>query len=189
MLISEKSVVLKNGSRVVLKSPCISDARDYINLIYVTNNETHFMKRSPSETISPDKVSSDDIKKEEEWIKSTADSPVSFNITAWAEGKLIGSGGVVQISPYLKLKHRGGFGVSIIKDWCDKGLGSIITKECIEQARANGFEQVELSVYSDNPRAKHVYEKLGFKECGCIPHGFKTGKDEYADEVMMIYMM
>ncbi len=42
-----------------------------------------------------------------------------------------------------------------------------------EQAKANGFEQVELGVYSDNDRARHMYRKMGFREYGMNPRAFK----------------
>ena len=43
----------------------------------------------------------------------------------------------------------------------------------------HGFEQVELGVYSDNDRARHMYKKMGFKEYGMNPRAFKLKDGTY----------
>ena len=49
------------------------------------------------------------------------------------------------------------------------GLGSYLIQLAIDQTRSNGFEQLELGVYSDNSRAIHLYEKVGFESYGIQP--------------------
>lgn len=51
----------------------------------------------------------------------------------------------------------------------------------IDQTRANGFEQLELGVYSDNVRAIHLYEKFGFERYGIQPRAFKLKDGTYRD--------
>ncbi len=185
MVITEKVVTLKDGSTVTLRSPVIEDAKNYLILINTTNNETHYMCRSASETVAPQDITDKDLKDEEEWIASITASPVNFNVTAWADGKLVGSCGVTAKSSRQKLCHRCGFGIALTKDFCDKALGSLMLETCIEQAKTNGFEIMELSVFDDNSRAKHVYSKFGFTECGRVKKGFKLCSSTYIDEVMM----
>ena len=55
----------------------------------------------------------------------------------------------------------------------------------LDQAKANGYEQVELGVYSDNDRARHMYKKMGFKEYGMNPRAFKLKDGTYRDEIIM----
>ena len=43
----------------------------------------------------------------------------------------------------------------------------------------HGFEQVELGVYSDNDRARHMYKEMGFKEYGMNPRAFKLKDGTY----------
>ena len=60
---------------------------------------------------------------------------------------------------------------------------------CIECAKKAGFEQIELGVFADNERARHLYEKMGFKQVGVQPRAFKLKDGTYRDEVQMIYMI
>jgi len=41
-----------------------------------------------------------------------------------------------------------------------------------------------LTVFDSNLRARHVYEKVGFREVGKMPKAIRQG-DEYVDEVCM----
>lgn len=59
----------------------------------------------------------------------------------------------------------------------------------IGQTRANGFEQLELGVYSDNARAIHLYEKFGFERYGIQPRAFKLKDGTYRDEIIMVKML
>ena len=49
-----------------------------------------------------------------------------------------------------------------------------------------GYEQAELTVVSGNDRAYHLYESLGFKECGRIPNANKYQDGSYADDIHMV---
>ena len=59
----------------------------------------------------------------------------------------------------------------------------------VDQTRANGFEQLELGVYSDNARAIHLYEKFGFERYGIQPRAFKLKDGTYRDEIIMVKML
>ena len=65
------------------------------------------------------------------------------------------------------------------------GLGTELTKTFIEIARKSRFEIIQLSVYTTNERAFHVYKKCGFKECGKLTHDVKFADGTYADRVLM----
>ena len=61
--------------------------------------------------------------------------------------------------------------------------------EAARHDRANGFEQLELGVYSDNARAIHLYEKFGFERYGIQPRAFKLKDGTYRDEIIMVKML
>ena len=47
-----------------------------------------------------------------------------------------------------------------------QGLGSQLTGAGLEYLRSIGIKKVKLEVRPDNPAAKHIYEKHGFKVVG-----------------------
>ena len=83
--------------------------------------------------------------------------------------------GTAPVSAFLSRKKHGGL-----------GIGTLLMEKALEQAKENGFTQVELGVFADNDRARHLYRKLGFTEIGCIPKAFCLKDDTYRDEVQMV---
>lgn len=67
---------------------------------------------------------------------------------------------------YLDARAKGSGTAQALLDWA------------LDQARARGAEEMWLSVYVDNHRAKRFYEKNGFEDRG--PYSFMVG--EHADE-------
>ncbi|WP_299402310.1 N-acetyltransferase [Acaryochloris sp. IP29b_bin.148] len=51
--------------------------------------------------------------------------------------------------------------IQIVPDYQDRGLGTAVIQDVVGQA-ASRMLPVELSVVPANPRAKHLYERLGF---------------------------
>lgn len=47
-----------------------------------------------------------------------------------------------------------------------RGIAQELMEWGFEEARRRGFKHLQLSVFSDNPRARRVYEKRGFVEVG-----------------------
>lgn len=45
-----------------------------------------------------------------------------------------------------------------------KGIGSLLFKEVEKLAKSKGFHQLSLNVAEDNPRAKKLYTRLGYKK-------------------------
>ena len=80
-------------------------------------------------------------------------------------------------------------GISIQKQYCNLGLGSIMIEIALEQAAKNEFEQLELGVFEDNLRAIHLYEKYGFRRYGIQPKAFKLKEGSYHNEVIMVNIL
>jgi len=93
---------------------------------------------------------------------------------------------VMLVRPHMKYLHRAYLGMSIRQKYTGIGLGSFMMEIALEQAKKNGFEQVELGVFSDNERAQGLYRKYGFKEYGCTPRTFKLKDGSYRDEIIMV---
>lgn len=57
-------------------------------------------------------------------------------------------------------------GIAIADRQQNVGLGRLLMQTLIEEARAQGKTGLQLTVYKENARAIHVYEKLGFRVVG-----------------------
>lgn len=63
--------------------------------------------------------------------------------------------------------HTLGLGTTVHRDWRDRGVGSAMLRYMIDWCATNpAVHKLELWVFPDNPRAIHVYEKLGFQHEG-----------------------
>ncbi|MBO5336832.1 MAG: GNAT family N-acetyltransferase [Lachnospiraceae bacterium] len=182
MFIKEKEFTLKNGQKVILRSPFESEAKVLNDHKYLTSGETNFLARYPEEVVTKEEIT-------RKLISIVNKDDRDFFLSAFVDGKLIADSGTMKLRNNLKYRHRGYFGVSILQAYCDLGLGSIILQESIRHAKENGFEQLELGVFEDNYRAIHVYEKAGFQKVGVQPRAFKLKDGTYRDEVQMVLFL
>lgn len=74
--------------------------------------------------------------------------------------------------------HTVSLGISILKEWRNRGVGTTMIQFIIDWCRLNPvIHRLELGVYTDNARAVHVYEKLGFVHEGVHKETFfKDGR-------------
>ena len=182
MLIESKEITMSNGKRVVIRSAIDVDASSLCQHRYVTSGETYFMARYPEEC-------SFDVADMEKRLIHIQNSDCDFLVTAFLDDEVIGDLGVTQIRNHMKYSHRAYMGISIQKQYCNMGLGSAMVEYAVEQAKANGFEQLELGVFEDNIEAIHLYEKYGFQKYGVQPRAFKLKDGTYRDEIIMVKML
>ena len=179
MRIKERIFILPNGEEITLKSADPEDAIKVKLHREATAKETHFMAREPEDGPL-------NLEKIREGLAGFAESERNFMVNAYLDDELVGDLGVSVVKPHVKYLHRGYLGMSIRQEYTGMGLGSFMMKTALEQAKKNGFEQVELGVYSDNLRARHMYMKMGFTEYGMNPRAFKLKNGTYADEIIMV---
>ena len=59
--------------------------------------------------------------------------------------------------------HTYSLGITVRKQWRDQGIGTALLQNLMKWGQQNPkCHRLELQVFSDNPRAIHVYRKLGF---------------------------
>lgn len=175
MRIKERIIILPNGKEITLKSAGAEDAMKVKLHREATAKETHFMAREPEDGPF-------NLERIQEGLASFAESDRNFMVNAYLDDELVGDLGVSVVRPLVKYLHRGYLG----QEYTDMGLGSFMMKTALEQAKENGFEQVELGVYSDNLGARHMYTKMGFAEYGMNPRAFKLKDGTYVDEIIMV---
>lgn len=61
-------------------------------------------------------------------------------------------------------------------------IGEKLVLDCIKQAHDMGFKVLQFNaVVATNMHARHLYERIGFKQLGTIPKGFRLKNGEYED--------
>lgn len=165
----------KDGREVILRTPKWEDLDDLLELI-------NSLVEEGAEIITAEKISRD---AEAEWLSkrlASLEMGKLFFLVAEVEGKVIASAGVNPFEGFQK--HVGLVGVIIKKGFRDIGIGTEIMKTLELQARSMGLKVLTLSVFANNKRAIHVYEKVGFVQTGVIPKRFFKD-NKYIDEVIM----
>lgn len=81
--------------------------------------------------------------------------------------------------------HTGHIGMMVHPDFHNQGVGSALMQAAINLAeRWLNLSRMELTVFTDNPAAIHLYEKLDFQIEGTLRrYAYRDG--EYADVYMM----
>jgi putative acetyltransferase len=132
-------------------------------------------------------IPSEQIKKSENFITNMDEDSHEFvAVIKENDGneKVIGCAGLkVYTSP--RLRHSGGIGIMVHKDYQGKGAGQKLMEAIIDLAdNWLMLVRVELTVYTDNERAINLYKKMGFESEG-IKHKAAIRNGQYVDELIM----
>ena len=151
---------LKDGCNVTIRTPRARDIDGFLALINgLVKEDAMILMDKP-------------FKRKEEvlWLRNLLKelkTGKTIYLLAEVNGKIVGG---TNVTKHLgKSKHVGGFGISIKDGYRDIGLGTTLAKEVIKQAKKSGLKLLLLEVFDQNPRAIHMYEKIGFREVGRIP--------------------
>lgn len=108
----------------------------------------------------------------------------SFVAGAWQGDELVGIAGITRFEG-AKLCHRALlWGMYVRPAARGGGIGDALMRFLVAEARAQGIEQVILTVAAENPGARRLYERWGFSVYGTEPRAIKLA-DGYMDELLM----
>jgi RimJ/RimL family protein N-acetyltransferase len=171
-----KTFNAKDGRKVILRTPKWEDLDDFMEFI-------NSLVEEGADITVDQKVTRES---EADWLGrqlAELDKGDSFILVADVDGKVVANSSVTKKTGYSK--HVGSLGIAIKNGFREIGIGTEMLKTSIYQAEKMNLKMLTLTVFSTNKRAKHVYEKVGFKETGRIPNElFKNGK--YIDDVIMV---
>ena len=102
---------------------------------------------------------------------------------AIADDKVVGWCDVLP-KPRPTLKHSGVLGMGVIEPYRGRGIGKSLLEATLQAAKAKGLNRIELTVRSDNTRAKKLYEALGFVVEGLCKHHMYVDEG-YVDSYLM----
>ena len=174
-----REIALKNGETLLLRSLCAQDAEETLRVLKKTAGETGFMMRYENEWNVT-------TQQEREALAQTASAPKSLMLGAFVDGRLVGAANFRPVHPGDRARHRAGMGLSVLKAHWGKGIGTALIQALIDAARTTALEQLELSVMSQNTRAKALYTRLGFAEYGRLPRAIKHRDGTYDELILML---
>jgi RimJ/RimL family protein N-acetyltransferase len=77
-------------------------------------------------------------------------------------------------------------GFIVAPEWRNKGMGWLLGATMLTYAKQLGYRGVIFNlVFSENLVARHLWEKLGFRELGLIPGAVRKNDGAYQDAVIM----
>ncbi len=175
-----KKVVLKDGRTVVLRHLRWEDFEDILNLFNSVAKEEECI---PYLGVMKE-ISREEYLKVFSNIISRIQRGKEIRIVAEYMGRVVGFASAKLGSD--SFRHRAWIGVLVKKGFREVGVGTELLKAIVMESSRVGLKLLLAEVSTLNPRAIHVFTKVGFKKVGKIPYGIiLDGK--YADTVIMGY--
>lgn len=177
-MVYNKRINLKDGRDCLIRNGVREDGPAALDLFILTHEQTDLLLTYPDEC-------SMTAGQEADYLADKTDSPNEIELVAEVGGRLVGLAGFESVGSARKVRHRAQFGISVDRDFWGLGLGTALTRACIDLAAAAGYLQLELNVVAENERAIALYEKLGFVEYGRDPMGFLSRSGLFQEVVFM----
>ena len=174
-----ENIKLKNNMVCIIRNATITDAKGVLENTKIIREETDFLLSYPDEI-------NFSVEEEEELLEDKENSPCEIQICALVDDRIIGLAKISAVGSKEKVKHRAEFGISIEKAYYGKGIGTALTKACIDCAKTAGYRQLELEVVAENKNAIALYKKFGFKETGRNPRGFYSRYTGWQELISML---
>ena len=121
----------------------------------------------------------------EAWRSEIADPDLVFRL-AEEDGVLAGFAKISSVTlpvtpagPAAELRQ-----LYVLKAWHGRGIAQALMDWVIAEARGRGAEELYLSVFTDNHRARSFYARYGFEPIG--PYTFMVGSHEDQDIIMKL---
>lgn len=177
MKLTPMTYQLKDGRSVIIRQAQESDASQMLLMARQCASETRNLCSTESEyDIS--------VEAEAKWIRDRNGEGMLLQVVE-TEGRLVGNCMIYPQGGRIRVRHRCGVGIGLLKEVWNQGIGTIMMQNAIDFAGKYGYEQMELDVVSSNESAIHLYKKLGFVPYGLQPRAFRYEDGSYADLMLM----
>src|SRR3954452_8098189 len=110
-----------------------------------------------------------------EWF--TQHAPGMHSLVAEIDGRVVGQLGL-HLDRTPRRRHCASIGMAVHDDFQGRGVGSALMVAMVDLAdNWLDLHRIELTVYTDNPAAVHLYEKFGFVIEGTLRnYAFRSGE-------------
>ena len=183
MVIDDVKFLLKDGREAVLRSPREEDVESTLEYLCTSAGETEFILRYPEE------CSKYTPEGERTLFEQKNASPNEAMLMCVVDGRVIGN---CEISFYrgMKTKHRATVAIALISEFWNQGIGTKMFEEMIRLAEEREeVMQMELEFVEGNSRARHLYEKMGFRIAGVHPNAIRLKDGRLLNNYLMIREM
>lgn len=180
MIIEEVKFKLKDGREAVLRSPKEEDVESTLEYLVISAGETDFILRYPEEC---GKYTPEGEKK---LFEQKNASPNEAMMMCVVDGRVVGN---CEISFFrgMKTRHRASIGIALISEFWNQGIGTKMFEEMIRLAEyREDVTQLELEFVEGNARARHLYEKMGFRIAGVHPNAIRLKDGTLLNNYLMI---
>lgn len=103
----------------------------------------------------------------EQIIKTDTENTRNLFLVAVVQDKIVGFSRC-EGNHLNRFSHKVEFGVCVLKDFWEYGIGGNLLKESISWADFNGIKKITLNVLETNEKAIKLYEKFGFEIEGIL---------------------
>jgi len=180
MIIEEVKFKLKDGREAVLRSPKEEDVESTLEYLVISAGETDFILRYPEEC---GKYTPEGEKK---LFEQKNASPNEAMMMCVVDGRVVGN---CEISFFrgMKTRHRASIGIALISEFWNQGIGTKMFEEMIRLAETREeVTQLELEFVEGNARARHLYEKMGFRIAGVHPNAIRLKDGTLLNNYLMV---
>ena len=179
MIFTPVTFTLKDGRKAILRSPDpVKDAADLVQYLHDTAADTPFVLRTPEEIRYT-------VEGEERFLQNVIDSPNDCMILCEVDGHIAGNCHLSFMGK-TKVRHRCSVAIALRKAYWGQGIGTAMFEAMEGLARQReGVTIMELEFIEGNDRARHLYEKFGFRVVSEKPNAFKLKDGTYRNEFYM----
>jgi len=164
-----------DSQKVTLRSARMSDLHGFLDFINSLVDEQ-------ADILFEERLTLED---EDDWLRNLLaeiENGIVISVVAEIDGRIIGNSGVRR--GIGRNSHVGLLHIAVKNGYRNAGFGTEMMQILIEESRRIGLKLLHLTVFDSNQQAKHLYEKIGFKEVGRWPKAVRKGNG-YVDEVCM----
>ena len=180
MLINDIWFDLKDGRKALLRSPKEEDVAGMLEYLFISAGETEFILRYPEECSKY----TPEGEKELFVQKNSSENEAMF--VCLVDGKIAGNC-EISFAKGIKTRHRASVAITLLSEYWNQGIGTHMFQELIRIAESReGVLQMELEFVEGNVRARHLYEKMGFRITGVRPNAIRLKDGTLLNEYMMI---
>ena len=180
MIITERTLTLRDGRTAVLRSPREADIPSLLELLRRVTEETDFLMRYPEEAgeYTPEL--------EQAFIEAVNGDAHDAMALCVVGGRVVGTCST-STGHRIKLRHRAEIGISVLRDFWGQGIGTALMETVIAAARENpNLLQIELEFLEGNTRARQLYEKLGFRIVSVHPNAIQRKDGTLCHKYLMV---